>query len=316
MIIVLTMYLMRYCILNLFAHSANLTLTLSDRHFFLLVCSVVLITAGGYTINDYFDTATDSLNKPGKMVLGISMSPRMGMLLHFLFSAAGVALGWFVSVKAGVPNLAFIHAVSTGMLWFYSSEFKKMFVVGNLVVSVLTALVPMIPVIYEMPGMIAEFRKQITENQDLFFTYPDIPKAIEHNLHMMWYWSAAYASFAFFLTMAREVIKDTEDVFGDVSIGSRTIPIKMGTTFAKNLSGLLVLVVVAPLLYLQYRMTKTKDIISILYITLALEVPAAWFFYRLVHAKTPEDFHTLSRILKMLMLFGLLFLVLFWYREK
>lgn len=316
LIIILTMYLIRYCIIALFAHSANLSFSLSDRHFFMLVCSVVLITAAGYAINDYFDTATDAINKPEKMVLGISMTPRKGMLLHFLFSITGISIGWFVSKQAGVTNLVFIHIMSVGLLWFYSSEFKRMFLIGNLVVALLTALVPLLPVMYEMPGLISQFKVQIAENQELFLTYPDITKAITHNLHMMWYWAAAYSGFAFFLTMAREIIKDTEDMMGDISIGSQTIPIRMGINFARSLSGFFVCLVCIPLFFLQYKMIASKDYFSIGYITLALQMPAAWFLYRLVNANTSSDYHYLSRIIKLIMLLGLLFLLVYWFRER
>jgi 4-hydroxybenzoate polyprenyltransferase len=103
---------------------------------------------------------------------------------------------------------------------------------------------------------------------------------------------------------------------GDISIGSKTIPIRMGINFARTLSGFFVCLVCLPLFFLQYKMIGSKDYFSIGYITLALQMPALWFLYRLAYANTSSDYHSLSRIIKLIMLSGLLFLLVYWLREK
>lgn len=74
LIVAFTQCLIRYCLIDPFLKVNNFSLQLSDFYFFILVLSTLLITAAGYAINDYFDTRTDRLNKPERVVIDRKIS--------------------------------------------------------------------------------------------------------------------------------------------------------------------------------------------------------------------------------------------------
>src|SRR5258708_36674337 len=122
--------------------------------FYLLSLSSVLIAAAGYIINDYFDLNIDRGNKPDKLVVEKIIKRRWTIIWHWILSGAGVLLGFYVSWKlrnpvAGLGNLGCVI-----LLWFYSTTFKPKLLIGNVVISLLTAWVILVLYVCEfrVPG--------------------------------------------------------------------------------------------------------------------------------------------------------------------
>src|SRR5258706_11391690 len=61
--------------------------------FFLLCSSTVLIAAGGYIINDYYDVKIDFINKPDRVVVGKGITRRFAILFHVVLSILGILIG-------------------------------------------------------------------------------------------------------------------------------------------------------------------------------------------------------------------------------
>lgn len=171
--------------------------TLNDVNLFLLSLSTVLIAAGGYIINDYYDVKIDYINKPDRVVIGKSITRRYAILFHIALSVAGIVIGFYLSWKIGGVNV-----LSVFLLWLYSNTLKRLPFVGNLTVAFLTGLAVIIV--------------------DLFY-------GKDNSLVLI------YALFAFFMTLVREVIKDMEDLKGDNSFGCKTLPIVWGIRKTKIL---------------------------------------------------------------------------------
>ena len=129
-----------------------MTLQFPWYYFILLVAATVLITAGGYVINDYFDIKTDLINK-GKVIVGTKIPRRKAMMWHSIFNIAGVLLGFYISYKAGYIWLGILFLIVSGLLYFYSASYKRQFLIGNIIVAILTAMVPMLVVFYEWPAL-------------------------------------------------------------------------------------------------------------------------------------------------------------------
>ena len=142
-IIALTQYMMRYFVIWPILKVNGFELQMDRWHFLLLVLSALLITAAGYVINDYFDTRTDMLNRPETVVVGRSVSRRSAMLLHIILNIAGVGLGIYLSLYIGILSLGVAYLLAAGLLWFYSTTYKRQFLIGNLIVAVFTAMVPL-----------------------------------------------------------------------------------------------------------------------------------------------------------------------------
>src|SRR5688572_22039421 len=164
--------------------------TVLDPRLFVLSTSTVLIAAGGYIINDYYDIKIDLINKPERVVIGKTITRRYAILYHTLLSLAGIILGGFLSWKIAAVNLA-----SASVLWWYSNSLKRQPFIGNLVVAILTGVaIWLVDSLYKTGHMLI----------------------------------ITYAGFAFFMTLIREIIKDMEDLKGDHTFGCQTLPIVWG----------------------------------------------------------------------------------------
>ena len=110
----------------------------------LLIVSTVLIAAGGYVINDYFDVKIDRINRPERLIVTRTISKEQAMRFFQILTACGIAMGIAVAVVVRSTTLGLIYVVVPGLLWFYSSSYKRQFIVGNVIVAFASALVPML----------------------------------------------------------------------------------------------------------------------------------------------------------------------------
>jgi len=300
--IALTQYLMRYFVLRKILSVNEIPLGLNDSLFGLLVLSTVLIAAAGYIINDYFDVKTDMINHPETVVLGKAIKRRWAIILHIVFTFIGLLLGVFCALKTGYLRLAIFHIVAATLLWFYSTNFKKQLLVGNIVVSLLTASVAFIPFVYEIGVM-----------QHIHPGFNSLHKtAILSCLKII----CIFSIFSFITSMAREIIKDMEDFKGDKETGGYTMPIYWGIQSSKLTAFFLVVITVILLLFVVYNTFKTyRNVFSgdIIYIVTALVLPLLLLLALILRANMPSDFKKASLLLKFIMLMGLGFSVIFYY---
>ncbi len=293
LIIALVQYLLRHFLIAPLASLYNFELQVGDFHFFLLVLSTVLIAAGGYAINDYFDVRIDRLNKPDEMVIDKSVERREAMLLHAILTGAGLFLGIVVAYKAGMLYLAVIHVLCAILLWYYSLSWKRIFLIGNLVVALLTALVPITSGAFDLLPMVAAYDAEIRQ--------------LDLTLAPFIYWVAGYSSFAFLLTWLRETVKDMEDIEGDRACGSHSLAVVLGDAKSRWVTTLLALVALLMLGMLQYRFMH--DWLSIFYFSLLLYLPLLLSIGKVFRAKGKGDYHIAGNMLKGVMLAGIFYLV-------
>ena len=283
-IVALTQYLIRYTLLIPFVEF----LSLNDMQFLLLVISTVLVDEAGYIINDYFDTLVDQLNER-KVIVGNTLKRREAMALHFIFSGLGVGIGFYLGWKVGMWNLGFINLFSASALWFYSTHFKRNYLSGNLLISLLSALVLLIVALYDiLPA---------SEQNDI-------------NAIVVFKIICIYAAFAFITTLIREIVKDLEDLEGDQKMGYETYAIVSGKKKAKNIVqtlSLLTIFGVAWILHSQFQ----ADLYSFLYVLFFVEFPFLYFVWKLKNAESSADFYSLSSWIKIIMLSGTLSMLVF-----
>lgn len=291
-IIAITQYLMRYAIIEPMISLSSFELQLSHFDFFLMSLATVLVAAGGYIINDYFDTRIDRINRPELVVIDTYIKRRVAMVAHLVSSIAGILLGFYAAYKAGVYQLGFIYAISSGMLWFYSTDFKRQLLIGNLIISFLTALVPIMVPLFEIPLLNKAYGEILLEaNTD--FTY-------------LIRFIGAYSLFAFISSLIREIIKDIEDMNGDTSFGRSTIPIAIGIDKSKLIIIALSLILIIGLAYIQYLQFSANDLLFFYYLLVAVQIPMLYLIIKLLKAKEPTQFAIISKIVKAIMLAGVL----------
>lgn len=186
-----------------------------DINLFLLVLVSTLVIASGYIINNFYDAEKDLINKPTKSMLDRLVSQRFKLSAYFILNFVAVFAASYVSFRAVLFFSAYIFAI-----WFYSHKLKKVPLLGNYVSATL-AITPFFVV---------------------FVYYKNFETVI-----------FVHAIFLFLLILAREMIKDLENIPGDLAQNYRTIPIIYGPKVSKVTIAVLVVLTLIPSLLLIFR---------------------------------------------------------------
>jgi 4-hydroxybenzoate polyprenyltransferase len=260
-----------------------------------------MITAAGYVINDYFDTRTDMLNRPESVVVGRSVSRRSAMLLHIILNIGGVGLGIYLSLWVGILSLGVAYLLAAGVLWFYSTTYKRQFLIGNIIVAIFTGMVPFIVVLFEIPLLNDAYRSILIENH--------------MNFNNIMAWVGGFSYFACLSTLIREIIKDVEDYEGDLAFGRNSMPVVFGIKATRHVVVFLIAGLLFSLAYVYYRFLRLMpdgqpDFLTLGYFTLFLLLPFMYLIIRLYTASGKGDYHVCSNVTKLIMLAGILYAVM------
>ena len=246
--------------------------------FGLLVLAALLVAAGGYIINDYYDVKIDAINRPDRLVVGRLLGRRKAMLAHIVLSGLGVLLA--VLSGTGKRQALLIGLVTLGaalLLWGYSARFKRVALVGNLSIGLLTAALVLLPELQLLTG-----RKAV--------------------------W--LYALAALLLTVVREIIKDIEDMRGDAQHDCRTLPLVWGVARSKWVAGFFLMVLGGLVLAVIAQLLLVGNWPLAVWLLVLVTVPLAWLARLLWLADRRRHFRQLSAWCKGIMLAGVLSMLL------
>lgn len=261
----------------------------------LLILSTICIAAGGYVINDYFDVKIDRINRPDDMVVTRVISREGAMRWFYVLTAVGITAGLATAWWAHSWNLLFIYVVIPGLLWFYSASYKRMLLVGNLIVAFISALVPLIVAIIH-----ADYLQHLYGDS---LAYTPI-------IGQLYIWLGGFALFSFLLTWVREVVKDMEDIEGDREMECRTMPIVWGETASKVVVTILVVATMALVSYIAWFVLPFPMEWSTLtsrFVVFGLLVPMVCVLVLLWFARSKRELHTVQQVLKFAMFLGTMF---------
>jgi 4-hydroxybenzoate polyprenyltransferase len=300
--IIFTQVLFYYCIVipsatggNVEVHW-NIPIKLTPFYFVLIVLSSVSIAAAGYIINDYFDLNIDQVNKPDSIVIQRIIGRRWAIVWHLVLSAAGITIAFYLSWKLKNPVIAFANFGCVLLLWLYSTSFKKQLLIGNVLISLLTAWV--ILVIYFAELAVSRFDEPL---------YRNIIKTI-------FKFSVIYSSFAFIISLIREVIKDIEDRDGDAKYGCKTMPIVWGVPATKMFVSIWLFVLSAALIIIELYGLMKGWWLGAVFCFVTVIIPLGKIFMQLQKASSNADYHRLSSQVKWVMLAGIVSMIFFkWY---
>ena len=291
--IVLTQMLFFYCILP-FVYKGMDAVSLSSNYFYLLVTASVCIAAAGYIINDYFDLNIDQVNKPDSIIIQKYIKRRWAIFWHMSLSFTGVIITIIISWKIGNWIIGPANLIIVFLLLFYSTTFKKKFLIGNIIISLLTAWVVFVLYISELD--LATFSRQ-------FFYRAALTKIFKL--------AVLYGGFAFVISLVREVIKDMEDIKGDEAFGCRTMPIVWGIPASKVFAGVwLIVLMLAVSVLLVYAILNGWWVAALFALALVV-VPLAMILRNLYRALTSAQFHAISSLIKLVMLTGIISMIFF-----
>ncbi|MBS3913670.1 MAG: geranylgeranylglycerol-phosphate geranylgeranyltransferase [Bacteroidetes bacterium] len=231
-----------------------------------VILATILTAAAGNVINDIFDIEEDMINNPEKRIISRKISVRNGKIFYGFLIAASLIFGFISGITMG-----FLCVAIGIMLYFYSSDLKGETLWGNLLIAFMTGAVVFtadLGVYTRIDGYFAE-----------------------------------YSLFAFLITLAREIIKDIEDMEGDKQQEYATFPIVYGVRKSAVLVSVILLVMVSLVVYIAIRHGNLPYNI---FISLFIILPVIVFLFLLKKAESKKDFHRLSVFLKSLMVTGIL----------
>jgi len=233
----------------------------------------ILLAAGGYVINDYYDRDIDRINKPHQLIAGHLWSLSKVKMLYILLIGVGAILSVLLAWRLGLFGYLFIYPLAVLGLWYYSYALKCKPIIGNVWVSFFCAGVV---------GIVA---------------LPDIFLDNTHHIkEELWY----YMVFAFLSTWYREVVKDIEDKEGDESSNCRTAVVRYGVKAGKIMAVILGLLLVGSLLLWDSRQTNSwiKLGLNVLQGFTVASMAFVWW------AKNNTYYHHASNVIKLVMVAG------------
>ena len=239
-----------------------------DLNLFMIVVASVLVIASGYIINNFYDAEKDLINKPRKSMLDRLVSQRFKLTTYFVLNFLAVFVASYVSFRAVLFFSAYIFGI-----WFYSHKLKRIPFLGNFVSATL-AIAPFFAV---------------------FVYYKNFDTVI-----------FVHALFLFLLILAREMIKDLENMTGDMAQNYDTIPILYGAKVSKFLISVLILLTLIPSLLL---ITKF-DVGYMNYYFMGCVLLLLLFLVLLLKSGTKKHYVWLHNILKLIIVVGVFSILL------
>lgn len=211
-IIIATQLIFYYHLIIPVLNRLGLQATLSSFQVILFVICTALLAASANVINDVFDQETDKINKSEQNVVGAQITAQQAKYYYYSLVLIGFIIALYLALTINKFHLVLIYPMATTLLYLYSRSFKRIPLVGNLVVAGFTAFVTGVLLIAE----------------------PILLYNMNPKLHIVFGLILAFSAFAFLINLAREIIKDIEDMDGDKITQTSTLPLKYGVAKSKK----------------------------------------------------------------------------------
>ncbi|MDG1327341.1 MAG: geranylgeranylglycerol-phosphate geranylgeranyltransferase [Flavobacteriaceae bacterium] len=181
---------------------------LFDVNLFMIVVASATAIASGYIINNFYDSEKDLINRPTKSMLDRLVGQRKKLNFYLVLNFLSLVSALFVSYRAALFFFLFIFGI-----WLYSHKLKKYPFIGNFVAATL-AVIPLFAV---------------------FVYYKNFDLVI-----------FVHATFLFIIISMRELVKDLENLKGDLLQNYHTIPVIYGSLASKKILTFLSLLALLP----------------------------------------------------------------------
>ncbi|MBQ6219472.1 MAG: UbiA family prenyltransferase [Methanosphaera sp.] len=222
--------------------------------------SVFIATGAGNAINDYCDYEIDKINKPNRPIPSGRIKLKNALYYSLILFVIATILGFLISFENGIMVI-----ICSILMIIYAYDFKQRCIIGNITVALLTGLT---------------------------FVYGSL---ITHDLYL----GVILGFFAFLMTLSREIIKDTEDVEGDLKEGAHTLPIEYGNKLAITIATILNILtcILSPVLYIY-------NIFSMTYLIIVVLADIIFIYSAILAIKddSKENLHKVSKYMKIAMI--------------
>lgn len=241
---------------------------LLDWKMFLIVLASSLTIASGYIINNFYDAKKDLINRPKKVMIDRLVSQPTKLKVYFVINFLVVTLVSFISWKAVLFFSSYIF-----LIWYYSHKLKKILIIGNITAATL-AILPFF-------GILMYYK----------------------NFYSVIF---AHALFLFSLIFIRELIKDLENIEGDLANEYKTIPVLFGERITKNIISIITSTTIIPIYFL-------IDIYDVGYMDIYFYISLmllSVFLLKLWNSNLKADYLKLHFLLKFIIVSGVFSIIL------
>ena len=252
---------------------------LLDFDLFIIVFASSLTIASGYIINNFYDSKKDLINRPNKSMLDRLVSQKTKLQVYFALNFLVALLAIIVSWRAFLFFSVYIF-----LIWYYSHRIKKILFFGNLTSAILSVLPFFAILLY----------------------YKNFYEVI-----------FGHAVFLFLLLLIREMIKDLENIKGDLANDYKTIPIIYGEVVSKKIITFLTILTIIPV----YVLIEIFDVGYMDIYFYSCLIILIFFLQYLWKSNTKQQFILLHNVLKFLIVAGVFSIVLInpsvlWHGKK
>ncbi len=286
LIIILIQVLIKFVLFQKF----ELSTALDNLHFGILVLSTICIAIAGYIINDIQDIEADKINKPNKVYVSKKISVKKANNLFVIINSIGLLLGFYLSIYINKNSFFIVFIITSLLLYRYAIDLKKRLLIGNIVISIVVFLSVVLIILFDIVPATNSFNS---------FIQFEVTKLV-----------LLLAGFAFFITLLREITKDLEDKKGDSKINANTLPIIFGDKKTKTILMLIALIPFMAIGYFAFTLYPNNLFLAVFFIAF-ISLPLLYFVFKIKRANTKKEYHNLSSLLKIIMLFGILSILLF-----
>ncbi len=252
----------------IFSPDKGLKDVLFDLDLYFIVLATICVIASGYIINNFYDTKKDIINKPIKSKIDSIVGQGTKLRIYFMLNFIGVVFAFLISWRA-----ALFFSIYIFLIWLYSHKLKK----------------------YPLLGLFSAATLAILPFFAIFIYYKNFSQII-----------FTHAAFLFLVLIIRELVKDLENIKGDIVQNNLTIPIKYSERFTKILITILVVFTLDPI----YFLWKYPEIGTMRYYFYFVGISFLLFLVLLYRANSKKDYVILHNIIKAIIVIGVLSLML------
>lgn len=248
----------------IFARAEPIERLLRNSELHLIVLASFLVVSAGYLINQYYDLPKDLINKPYKSMIDLQRTPSSLMRWYALLNLVALLLSLFVSLRATLFFLGYLLSI-----WLYSHRLRRLLIWGTL----FSAFLAVSPI------------------TALFLYYQ----------HLEWK-IIGFALFLFLLLWIIALVKDLENLPGDLAVGLKTL----ATSWGIEASQRLIRIVLGAEVLLSLCLVYFYDLSLMRYYFFASTLLFALLFVWVRRLKEPKNYSETHWILKLFVLLGTL----------
>jgi len=273
-----TLYMMRYTVIFPLIKEYGFEFQLSSFTFLCLGLSLICMAAAGYAISDYFEKFPEQIQWDKSIAL------------YIILCLSGILLGGYVTLEVGMSKLIFLYIVVAILLWMYSAIYKRQILIGNIIIAMISAMIPLsvlldIPPIYSFYGQFAI------------------------NLNFAVFWIIGIAIFIFVTVFLYAIIKDIEEFEANIDYDWKTLPFVMGDRYTKKVIIGINTAIITMLFFVYFKFEiffiQNSPFISFFYLISLLIIPLLYITWKVYKAVTPNDYRQAGNTIKILWLAAL-----------